>query len=360
MSIIEAGGRGGAIVLLLLLAALLLRDGRGILAARYAVLFSLGGAAALVSWAPPLATDRALWLLPLRILAFGNAAVFWLLATALFDDEFAPSWRHAAAWLGLEALGFSGLYGGGSRPFLPLNGLALLCISLALWRVLAGRAADLVEARRRLRVVFVVSVALFTAAIILSVILLHGGQGYPLFGLADAFGSLAITFFFATVLLSLNHEGPLLSLARAETGRSLPEAPPPSDSLASSPADERETALLAALRRQMEEDRAYREEALSIAALAGRLGIPEYRLRRLINQRLGHRNFSTFLNGYRLAETVAALSDASQAEVPILTIALDAGFQSIGPFNRAFKARTGMTPSEFRRLHLARTDKAGA
>jgi AraC-like DNA-binding protein len=37
--------------------------------------------------------------------------------------------------------------------------------------------------------------------------------------------------------------------------------------------------------------------------------------------------------------------------VPILTIALDAGFNSLGPFNRAFKAETGMTPSEFRRLH---------
>jgi AraC-like DNA-binding protein len=35
--------------------------------------------------------------------------------------------------------------------------------------------------------------------------------------------------------------------------------------------------------------------------------------------------------------------------VPILTIALDAGFGSIGPFNRAFKAHTGLTPSEYRR-----------
>jgi len=34
--------------------------------------------------------------------------------------------------------------------------------------------------------------------------------------------------------------------------------------------------------------------------------------------------------------------------VPISTIALDAGFQSLGPFNRAFKTETGLTPSEFR------------
>jgi AraC-like DNA-binding protein len=32
----------------------------------------------------------------------------------------------------------------------------------------------------------------------------------------------------------------------------------------------------------------------------------------------------------------------------VLSIALEAGFQSIGPFNRAFKAATGLTPTEFR------------
>jgi AraC-like DNA-binding protein len=90
-------------------------------------------------------------------------------------------------------------------------------------------------------------------------------------------------------------------------------------------------------------------DSRGLAALAGRLGAPEYRLRRLINQRLGHRNFSAFLNGYRLDEAIAALEDPSQAEVPILTIALDAGFQSVSVFNRAFKVRTGVTPTEFRR-----------
>jgi AraC-like DNA-binding protein len=97
-------------------------------------------------------------------------------------------------------------------------------------------------------------------------------------------------------------------------------------------------------------DRAYRQEGLSIGQLAQRLGLPEYRLRQLINQGLGYRNFASFLNFYRIAEAKAALVDSAQAEVPILTIALDAGFNSLGPFNRAFKAQTGMTPSEFRRL----------
>ena len=57
---------------------------------------------------------------------------------------------------------------------------------------------------------------------------------------------------------------------------------------------------------------------------------------------------------------MAALADPTQEAVPILTVALDAGFQSLGPFNRAFKAQTGMTPSEFRRLQLSRIDRAAA
>jgi len=73
-------------------------------------------------------------------------------------------------------------------------------------------------------------------------------------------------------------------------------------------------------------------------------------LRRLINQRLGYRNFNVFLNEHRIAEAKAALADPRQAEVPVITIAMDAGFQSLGPFNRAFKATTGVTPSEYRKL----------
>jgi AraC-like DNA-binding protein len=111
--------------------------------------------------------------------------------------------------------------------------------------------------------------------------------------------------------------------------------------------------LIDALNRLMAQDRAYRDERMTIGTLALRLGVPEYRLRRLINQRLGYRNFNAFLNDHRIQDVRAALADPTQAEVPVITIAMDAGFQSLGPFNRAFKAITGVTPSEYRRLHGA-------
>jgi AraC-like DNA-binding protein len=88
--------------------------------------------------------------------------------------------------------------------------------------------------------------------------------------------------------------------------------------------------------------------------------MPEYRLRGLINDGLGHRNFNAFLNRYRLDDAKAALADPHQAEVPVLTIALDAGFQSLAPFNRAFKADTGLTPTEFRRRAAAGPAMHGA
>jgi AraC-like DNA-binding protein len=77
--------------------------------------------------------------------------------------------------------------------------------------------------------------------------------------------------------------------------------------------------------------------------------LPQYRLRELIHNRLGHRNFPAFVNAYRLAEVERSLLDPALARRPILTLALEAGFGSIGPFNRAFRERHGLTPTEYRR-----------
>jgi AraC-like DNA-binding protein len=68
-------------------------------------------------------------------------------------------------------------------------------------------------------------------------------------------------------------------------------------------------------------------------------------LRALINQQQGYRNFNDFLHHYRLQEASARLTSE---DLPILTIALESGYASIGPFNRAFRQRFGMTPTEYR------------
>jgi AraC-like DNA-binding protein len=82
----------------------------------------------------------------------------------------------------------------------------------------------------------------------------------------------------------------------------------------------------------------------------------------ILNQRLGFRNFTAFLNEHRLAAAAARLADRAQTRTPVLTIALDLGWGSIGPFNRAFRARFDMTPSDFRRKRTAAqtTDENGS
>jgi AraC-like DNA-binding protein len=131
--------------------------------------------------------------------------------------------------------------------------------------------------------------------------------------------------------------------ATAEGAAKPAVAPAPAAALA--PAD---AAVLSRLEDLMRTEKLYRMENLKISTLALRLRMPEYKLRKLLNSDLGYRNFSAYISEWRLAEAKQALRDPSQAEVPISTIAIDSGFQSLAPFNRAFKSATGMTPTEYR------------
>lgn len=354
LAMLEAGLRGAAVALLGVLAVLLLRDGRRTPAGLYGALFAASVAAYIVISTPILLYQPPLpWLVPLRLVSLGTPAMFWLFALASFDDGFAPSWQDALPWLGTVALGFVCARGllPAACPF--YHALQLVFVGLAIRQAVIGRAADLVEERRRFRLALVFVAAIYSATLIALETFEFGRLAAPPGSIVNAAGVLALTFAFVLARLSLSPRGQLVPTMPAVPRGFPAETTPRADAAV----DEQETALLDRLRRLMEQERVYREEGLSVAALAAKLAIPEYRLRRLINHRLGHRNFSTFVNAYRLTDAVAALGDPSQAAVPVVTIALDAGFQSLGPFNRAFKAHTGMTPTDYRRLQLGRAEK---
>lgn len=97
------------------------------------------------------------------------------------------------------------------------------------------------------------------------------------------------------------------------------------------------------------EKQLYREAGLTIAMLAKKLNMPEYRLRAFIHKQLGYRNFNAMLHQYRIEDASIALSDGEKKGVPVLTIALSVGYQSITPFNNAFRQIMGVTPSEYRK-----------
>lgn len=345
---IELALKTGTAAILLLTGVLLLRDRRHLTTGPFGGLLALSVAAyAVVS----VTGARSPWLWPIMLVAMGTPALLWIWTSAQFVDDFRPSWRDALAWAVLPLVGLLGIYQW--RPWLGTaeDALGLLFVLLTAWRTLAGLRDDLVERRRRLRPVLVLLAVFYAGGLLLMNMQGRDHPPGPSSRIVEASVLAALALAFA--LVGLRAGRPLFGLEPAKT-----EAPGP-DGAPEPPAavDAQEDALLARLRKLMEEDKIYRQEGFGLNVLVAALDVPEYRLRRLINQRLGHRNFSSFVNGYRLAEATAALADPGQADVPILTIALDSGFQSIGPFNRAFKAHTGMTPTAYRKQAESRNDR---
>ncbi|MEL6445352.1 MAG: helix-turn-helix transcriptional regulator [Bacteroidota bacterium] len=102
------------------------------------------------------------------------------------------------------------------------------------------------------------------------------------------------------------------------------------------------------LRRLMEDDRLYLDPTLRLADLADRLSIGERACTDVLAQAFGA-TFYDLVNGYRVDEAQARLRDPATAHLTVLAVGLDAGFSSKASFNRVFKARTGETPSAYRR-----------
>ena len=285
--------------------------------------------------------------LPIWALSVMGAGLFWAFATQLFEDRQRVAVRRFAPAIALLTLGAVAAVtpAAASRAlWLAHNLFGAALMTHVFFVIAAGWRGDLVEARRRLRGPILAAAALYAMAVIAVQIL------ELLWRPADVLSPIAAA---ALLILSLAAIGMLL---QADPELFAPPAKPrPAEApLSDMPAPSGEDAkIVGKLDRLMRGERTYREENLSSAALGVRVGVPEYKLRRLINRQLGHRNFNAYLNQWRLAEVAQALADPDQRDVPISTIALDAGFQSLGPFNRAFKAETGLTPTAFRAQALA-------
>lgn len=334
----------GIAVLLCIHQAFLARKVRS---AAMGVLFGLGAAGYLIC--------SALWFeaLPdpvhsaLVLLCMLNPLFFWLFARALFEDGFRIGRTEGgviAGFTAVIALSFAGRYVGAaadvSAVILQVAGIAM--VLHILFTVLQGFGPDLLERRRKLRVYVVVLSGVYMLVIGVAELALAGSAPPTSLALLNAFGISVLVGGIALIITTLSPE-------LYPTPRILSE-PRPRRS---------DEALMRRVVGAMEAG-AYRDEALTLAALSGQLSVPDYLLRRAINQGLGYRNFNAFVNHYRLAEVKAALGDPEKARLPILTLALSAGFNSVAPFNRAFKAEFGQTPSQYRAAQNAQesTDSA--
>jgi AraC-like DNA-binding protein len=272
-------------------------------------------------------------------------ASFWLLAKVHFDDDFRLGKRHLAllAFATLVAWGcWLGLQGRLPVPWAAPASLFVLLPKLmglafmvhALLTVYVGTRSDLVVSRLRLRYPVLwltgtyILVKLLTDALLL---------GTPAKGSADQVTDLARFLLSAgLVTASFRVRPELLRPARLEQ-----DAPVLDPRLAED------------LRRLVEQERIFRQEGLTIGVLAQKLAAHEYKVRQLINDQLGFRNFNAFLNHYRIVEAQRLLADPESRHRNVAEVAYEVGFRSLGPFNKAFKDATGRTPTEFRSARLA-------
>ena len=342
--------RAATVALLLVLAASLFRGFGSVAAGRIAVALALGSAAHATTYAIGEVSPVSSFHAPLIALSTGNVVVFWLFTRILFDDGFRIRWWHGLVWAAVAAFSFINWIGPASGgdvriAIIAVNLLALGFIALAVTQAITSWSADLVEGRRRVRVFVVGAAALYGGMNALLQIFVSGSGAT---GIANTVNGGVLAATVAAICISM------MRIDGADLFSPGPEIAPgvQSQFVAVQDSPVADQKLIDALMRLMADERIYRHDNISIGTLATKLGIPEYKLRRLINRRLGYRNFNVFLNNHRIEEAKAALADPTQAEVPVLTIAMDAGFQSLGPFNRAFKETTGVTPTEYRRLNL--------
>jgi AraC-like DNA-binding protein len=335
---IDLMARGGSIALFLLWSWILLRDHRGLLAARVAVAMNLaiiGYVLTTAAWSFDPSPSR----FALSLVGGSTPGLFWLFARTWFNDrQRLEGWAVAVISLSILNIAIMQLTFERNQPVHIISGaifrLGMFAFAAAgLWEAWRGRQGDLVEIRRRMRPRIVAAVGIYVILIAIAEIAVYtyGAPGWIARSVGSSIAVIALPFCAA-----------MFGMRQADLFGAVPKP------AAATPPPQIDQAMTVKLLNHMQDDLPHRDEQMTIAKLAAQLGEQEYRLRRHINGAMGYRNFAAFLNGYRLAEVKAALVDPSQKDVPIITIALDAGFGSLGPFNRAFRESEGMTPSEFR------------
>jgi AraC-like DNA-binding protein len=271
---------------------------------------------------------------PFIALAVLVPAAFWRLSCTIFRDDFrAPGYVYILAIL-TAALGLLGFSTGPrdqmdwidwmSQTVKLVWVLAAFLVTLRDWRV------DLVEHRRRFRSLVVLGGGIYIS-VIMVVELFITGQA------PAAMELLNVSLIFLLVTgLTLN----FLTIDRDNVFARM-AAPDAEPQATCSP-------LAGKVIESMERDRTYATEGLTLQQLARQLQSQPHQLRRVINGELGYRNFNTFINLYRVKEVAERLAMVEYQDTPFLTLALDAGFRSLAPFNRTFRDHFEMTPSEYR------------
>jgi AraC-like DNA-binding protein len=340
-STLIVGLSGGFIALALLMSLLAWRDARDVMAGRLLAVLS-ASLAALEMTTGPMGGALPDWLwAPVRLIAGFNVALLWLFCLSILRDGFRLRGAEGAGLVLFSIGPLATTLDLGAVPdsgvLLTLIGLApVLAIGHIIWVAISERKRDLVEGRYVARV-WLVLILLVAALVSLGSEYLADDRQVHLVRLLVASLPVAvILYIWLTALNSgrLDFEG-----SKSGTGP------------AGSGVDPRDRALLAALTERMDAG-LYREPGLTLERLAEVLGTPAHRLRAVINQGLGYRNFPAFVNSYRLDHARGALADPARGRETVLAIAYESGFSALQTFNRVFKEAEQEAPTRYRERQL--------
>lgn len=280
------------------------------------------------------------WLRPPLLLltdltAYTLLAVYWQAVHNQSLLSQLSDWLKVMLGLWLVWLGYFFLLQQGKGMFHDVHhAILLLVLVFVVIDASLGLSDDLVERRRRLRISIIAAGGAYMALLTLLEFSPLAIKDNMLFSSVNA----GLLFVVTTVIAVYRLAG-----FRSEQQTNVAEPTRQMDA----PKVQSESAETKQLKSKMAAG-LYTINGLSISQLAAELGIPVYQLRQLINVELGFDNFSHFINSYRIPAVCARLADPKDKDKPVLTLALDAGFNSIAPFNRAFKQSLGMTPSQYR------------
>ncbi|MEM1376421.1 MAG: AraC family transcriptional regulator [Pseudomonadota bacterium] len=316
----------------------------------YGSLFFLGAGIYAVAALPPIKEAIGVWAIPLKTIGIATPAYFWLFVLSLNDDDYRLTWLCVAG------------------PSI-LSGLFLLCLpfpefkSISIWinitivTLMLGHTVyivrccmsdDLVASRRHVSetlswLIPFIAIAIMAVEFV-EVADMRLDQGAPGWArMIAAISLITVSIVLATSLTTLRKTllpNEFVALHKTDM---------PSGSQGLAAADRIDLGRI----RDLMEDGAYFSPGLSIGDLARQLSLPEHRLRKLINGSLGYRNFAAFVNDYRIAEAKRRLAQPDLVHTQITSLAYDLGYQSLAPFNRAFRERAGVSPSEFREQALS-------
>lgn len=285
----------------------------------------------------------------LTILPFSIAVPFsfWTLSKTIFDDNF--TWKSSyAIWMIVIILMHTFLFllngyvwndlSGDWKiiAFLPPYLLSMFFVIMGIFEALRNYHADLILVRLRFRYPFILISAL-VMFITLSSLMALQHDTLPLgFELVQKIAIVILTFYFS--INQLQFKSDFFDEVQPQKSRNNRIV-----------FDED---LLLKLNHQIEQEKIYRTESLTIRDFAEIIEVKEYKLRQLINQQLGFRNFNEFINSYRIKDACAMLLDKNKKEANISEIAFELGYTSLSPFNKAFKQVTGTSPKIYRKENL--------